>query len=313
MITKCYWVINDIKDWNDIKVKCKICGKPLLQCNVKNFKDGYCNCCSHKCSKQYNRKINEKYDPLLIDEYRKEMLQLYESHKENILNMNKYSYLNKVAIDYAPECIKNHSKATKKYWFMHNITAFPKCSVCGKDIMRNVINAYYGYTLRNDDSKNELFCSGNCAKKSKHYINAQRNAIIKKFGKINQHIEYPEYIILGHDRFIYTKRLKIYNKLCQNQFVVPNITFEQFYNIRPSIKYVKFEWKCLECGKIFNSSYSTRVNFIFKNFNKHVNARCPFCYPRCNTASLQENNYIDIVKKHIHNMNLLIIRQKIGK
>lgn len=85
MITKCYWIINDIKDWNDIKVKCKICGKPLLQCNIKNFKDGYCNCCSHKCSKQYNRKINEKYDPLLIDEYRKEMLQLYESHKENIL------------------------------------------------------------------------------------------------------------------------------------------------------------------------------------------------------------------------------------
>jgi len=54
---------------------------------------------------------------------------------------------------------------------MHNIKEFPKCAICNNDIKRNVVNALVGYTTRKDNA-DELFCCGNCAKKSMHYVNA---------------------------------------------------------------------------------------------------------------------------------------------
>lgn len=35
--------------------------------------------------------------------------------------------------------------ATRCYWIVHDMTDFPKCSVCGKAIMRNVYSINIGY------------------------------------------------------------------------------------------------------------------------------------------------------------------------
>ena len=64
MATKCYWILNDIKDWNDIRVQCQHCHKPLKHKNARVFR-GYvrphCNVsCSQADINVYSKIIKHK-------------------------------------------------------------------------------------------------------------------------------------------------------------------------------------------------------------------------------------------------------------
>ena len=50
--TKVFWVINNISSWNDKRVCCQICGKPIKDWNIIDLKDGYKNTCSTKCNRE---------------------------------------------------------------------------------------------------------------------------------------------------------------------------------------------------------------------------------------------------------------------
>lgn len=222
--------------------------------------------------------------------------------------VNVFLHKNKDIIDIvnynSPICIKNYALQTKLYWFMHNIKTFPLCSICKKPILREVINSVVGYTVQND--KINLYCCHNCQKKSQHYIDAQRNAIIKKFGKINNiKNEYPLY---AKNKTLYSKRKHIYEKICKNEYTVPLITLENFYNIK-NLKTTQILWHCKECNKEFYSIYTKYNSYILNKCKKLVHARCPFCYPRCNTASFTEKQIVKYLKEKYY--NFIILNNKI--
>ena len=50
--TRVYWVLNGIENWNDIRVKCIVCGKPFVGVDVKNVTHGYAKkTCCKKCER----------------------------------------------------------------------------------------------------------------------------------------------------------------------------------------------------------------------------------------------------------------------
>ena len=54
MKTLLFWVLNHIQNWNDERVKCKVCRKPLYGIDVKHVELGYNRC---TCSKMCERKM----------------------------------------------------------------------------------------------------------------------------------------------------------------------------------------------------------------------------------------------------------------
>ena len=62
LITKIWWMLNGIKDWNDQRVKCRVCGNPLKEVNLKSLSISYPTHCSKECqySDQITRSLIEK-------------------------------------------------------------------------------------------------------------------------------------------------------------------------------------------------------------------------------------------------------------
>ena len=54
MKTLLFWTLNHISNWNDNRVKCQICGKPLYGIDVDYAKTGYKR---HTCGKACERKM----------------------------------------------------------------------------------------------------------------------------------------------------------------------------------------------------------------------------------------------------------------
>lgn len=49
VLTKIYWIFNGITSWNDVRVKCPVCGKPFIGKNVIRLRLGYSRRCSVRC------------------------------------------------------------------------------------------------------------------------------------------------------------------------------------------------------------------------------------------------------------------------
>lgn len=72
---------------------------------------------------------------------------------------------------------------TRIYWLLHNITDFPCCATCGKQLTVNVITIKQGYTRRKD--KENLYCCSSCAQKSKHAKENKASTKLNHFGDKN--------------------------------------------------------------------------------------------------------------------------------
>lgn len=193
--------------------------------------------------------------------------------------------------------------STKRFWFMNGVREFPKCAVCGRPITRDVINAKRGYTLRPD--KENLFCHG-CMKKSAGYVEKQRCRVAERFGKIHQKTEYPSYVSEG-ERLRYTRRLKVFSKLLENEYVRPVFSMEEFFRRPEQTKKMDLDWECLKCGKVFRSPCCQSVSILKRETGADIPARCPACFPPLNRSSAEERDFAkELERRHpdcqiIHN------------
>ena len=59
--TRIYWALHGIKDWNDSRMKCTVCGKPLKHVDVHDIKNGYRRkTCSKACERMLAQDSIEK-------------------------------------------------------------------------------------------------------------------------------------------------------------------------------------------------------------------------------------------------------------
>ena len=49
ILTRSYWIVNDIKDWSDARVICPECKKPFIGKNIYRLRLGYSKRCSIDC------------------------------------------------------------------------------------------------------------------------------------------------------------------------------------------------------------------------------------------------------------------------
>lgn len=58
--TRVFWTVNKIQDWNDARVRCKVCGKPMMRYNVKTLSSGYKKTCCKTCERKLAQKHLEE-------------------------------------------------------------------------------------------------------------------------------------------------------------------------------------------------------------------------------------------------------------
>lgn len=62
LATRVYLVLNNIESWNDKRVQCLVCSKPLHRVNVKNVFVGYTRkTCCKECERKLAQRHNEDY------------------------------------------------------------------------------------------------------------------------------------------------------------------------------------------------------------------------------------------------------------
>lgn len=62
LATRVYLVLNNIESWNDKRVRCLVCSKPLHRVNVKNVFVGYARkTCCKECERKLAQRHNEDY------------------------------------------------------------------------------------------------------------------------------------------------------------------------------------------------------------------------------------------------------------
>jgi len=143
---KCYWIVHGLTDFP----KCPVCNKTIT--SFRNFKFGYAPTCSMECGNRYKlQKIISQPTTEAITEYNdNKFRQQILSLKLNFNNSSFISHLiakvptalNYVAFRYS--ILDGHCISEKLYWFLNQMTDFPKCPVCGKTVksFRNIVRGY---------------------------------------------------------------------------------------------------------------------------------------------------------------------------
>lgn len=77
---------------------------------------------------------------------------------------------------------------TRIFWILHDITDFPKCSICGKPITRNIKTLQSGYNKSKEWEDGDLFnlaCSDNAECWMKKKIQDAKQTCVEKYGVEN--------------------------------------------------------------------------------------------------------------------------------
>ena len=77
---------------------------------------------------------------------------------------------------------------TRIFWILHDITDFPKCSVCGKPITRNIKTLQSGYNKSKKWEDRDLFnlaCSDNTECWMKKKMQDAKQTCVEKYGVEN--------------------------------------------------------------------------------------------------------------------------------
>ena len=99
--TLLYWTINHIQDWNDERVKCKVCKSPLYGINVKHIAFGYnrqtcCKECERKLAQQTNKKhLYDKYGVTNIFQLPSTQAKLHNKKDQMQMHRNEAKRKNK--------------------------------------------------------------------------------------------------------------------------------------------------------------------------------------------------------------------------
>lgn len=76
--TKVWWLLNDIKSYDDERVRCKQCDKPFVGKNIRSIREGYLHqFCSQRCAK-LSDETQRKYEETCLKKFG-----VPEPHKSN--------------------------------------------------------------------------------------------------------------------------------------------------------------------------------------------------------------------------------------
>ena len=68
MSTKLYWIFNDIKSWNDPRVQCKVCHKPLINKDIQLSQKRYPLYCNRSCQR-LDPDVQKKYANTCLEHF----------------------------------------------------------------------------------------------------------------------------------------------------------------------------------------------------------------------------------------------------
>ena len=108
-------------------------------------------------------KISEKSKNIL-----KHIVETHCVSYARILKSKKYSDLFS-EISVAFENFPNLDLNTRIFWILNNLKTYPKCEICGKELVKTKCHPLEGYTTK--------FCSSKCAHKSLAFKEKMKNAL----------------------------------------------------------------------------------------------------------------------------------------
>ena len=59
--TRVFWIVNGISSWDDERVKCQVCGKPIKHWNIIDKDEGYKKTCSKECDRKMFSATNKAH------------------------------------------------------------------------------------------------------------------------------------------------------------------------------------------------------------------------------------------------------------
>ena len=217
--TKCYWILTGLIDFPE----CPVCGKQIKR-NVLSI-DGYGMTCSQSCGnrlaaqekmdarkktgkliatdlkRSHKKEINDKIDLMIScakshEDFTKIIIWLTENISRpftHIFNDIRLAPLKNEIISFTPLLNDGHfTFITRRYWYVHKIIDFPVCDCdgCSNKITKNVITFANGYvrkdTLNKYDNGNYgLYCSRECAQRSKMTQENKQKTKLQNFGDKN--------------------------------------------------------------------------------------------------------------------------------
>ena len=250
--TRIYVALNEIKSFDDKRMRCKQCGK-IYEKNVDDMFLGYVRLCSIKCGTNASQ---EKREQTMISKYGSKDFLSSKSGKEMKENWCKeHGVINA----YQLESVKEKAAQSRKEHFG------------------------YEYTMQSPEKR--ALARKNYKEKTGYEHQSQNPEVMKKIKDT-----YFENKRLGKSKkdelFHLTVRKRRYNDLCLNKYVIPLFTFEEFISEKNQYNR-EFKWKCLEC----NTEFIGFINQNLKTREDRP-ARCPNCHPvNCGTSNSEKEIY----------------------
>ena len=246
--TKIFWILNDIKSFNDDRCKCPSCHRILTDKNIPDINRGFFRACSKECAAK-NPARQEKIKKTTFEHYGSYN---YFSSEEGKEKRRKYCEEHGVSNPFQIEAIKEKSKKTRKERFG------------------------YEYTMQSPEKRK--LASDNYKKKTGYTHQSKNPEVIDKiFGTYFKHK--AEGVLKKEEKFFKTIRKNRYEDLLSNKYVVPIFSYEEFISEKEQYGRI-FKWKCLECGKEFEAPIDENFKVRFKR-----SARCPDCHPCINEGT----------------------------
>lgn len=228
LATLCYWTIEGITDWNDLRVRCPTCGKPLKDKEAKVLRGYIRPHCSRSCSQA---------DPAVFKKLVEKKKKKYGSANNSI--KTKYTLAKK---SFAKICQNKYEtilftfQEFQQYYINKKHIFSFMCNKCGRKIHQrlsffkingkhHLCRCYHCFPSIHTRSKNEIqiydFCYKICKKQNLNIINNDRT-LININGKSREfdiHIPELKFLIEFDGSYYHSEE---FIKLTQEQRIATN-------------------------------------------------------------------------------------------
>ena len=255
--TKVYWILHDIVNFP----KCIICGKPMINCNVKSAQYGYKDlvCANKEC-----------HNKLRANRQQQTMLTTY-GFSNNFANPKTIQKIRKHNIEtYGNPCPANN-KEIRKQIEEDNLKKFGVRSYSSTQECKDKVKATNLKNLGVDNPFKSEICKAKSKQtlfdrlgvdhpsKSQTVQDKKRQHLIDKYG------ENYKQILWGNNHNIgqYTRSYNDY--MLKSINVQPVFSLDEFIEMRLAGKY-DFKFECKKCHNIFTS-----------NWDNGGTRSCPYC------------------------------------
>lgn len=292
MSTRCYWVLNNIRDWNNELVCCRHCGKPLKHKDAKVFRGYIRPHCNKSCS-QADKTVYTKIHQHNIVKYGSvsNIKKGSKTRKQNTyykLKNNQYMELLETLDEYLK--INNANKIHKMRCLTCGNILYQKITKYKKDGKQYLCRCHHCFPSIHNRSHGEIelfnFCKSVCDQNGYTIIPNYKRLISMN----NRHLECDIFIdelklvieydgMFYHSEEFYQKYINSYsaNRIVYNKITKTKLVEQTGYNI---IHIDEYEW-------INNKEY------LKEYLTDLIN----------NKSIFSLNNDIEIVDRQIHCIN----------